>query len=150
MCTLRYSNDSLFGVMKTETSYVYYIETKTVVDDVFNQTLNVLLDELKNAAADGDSNKKFAEKIVKVIDESSSNETIYGLAQCTPDLTKQDCTECFDSAREQFSYWCKQMKGCFYYGQSCSLRYETTPLSINANNNTESPAPQPSVELPPK
>ncbi|GAU14938.1 hypothetical protein TSUD_47310 [Trifolium subterraneum] len=151
LCTLRYSNNSLFGVMKTETGYVYNIETKTLVDGVFNQTLNVLLDELKGTAADGDFQHKFAEKSVKVNDEASSNrnETIYGLVQCTPDLSKEKCTECLDSALGQFSYWCKQMKGCLYLGPSCSVRYDITPFFQSIVNNTESPAPQPSQALPP-
>ncbi|CAJ2630348.1 unnamed protein product [Trifolium pratense] len=155
LCTLRYSNNSLFGVMKTETGYVYNIETKTVVDDLFNQTLNVLLDELKSAAADGDSQHKFAEKSVKVNDEGSSNrnETIYGLVQCTPDLSKDNCTNCLDTALGQFSYWCKQMKGCLYLGPSCSVRYDITPFFESiVMNNTDSPAgpaPQPSQALTP-
>jgi hypothetical protein len=139
--------------MKTETGFVYNIETKTVVDDVFNQTLNVLLDELKGSAADGDSQHKFAEKSVKVIDEISSNrnETIYGLVQCTPDLSKENCTNCLDSALGQFSYWCKQMKGCLYLGPSCSVRYDITPFFQSiVINNTDSPAPQPASQaLPP-
>ncbi|GAU14939.1 hypothetical protein TSUD_47330 [Trifolium subterraneum] len=55
LCTLRYSNKSIFGVMETDTSEYYQIADKTVVDDAFNQTLNDLLDGLKRTAAEGDS-----------------------------------------------------------------------------------------------
>ncbi|MCH96000.1 cysteine-rich receptor-like protein kinase [Trifolium medium] len=61
LCTLRYSNKSIFGVKETDTSDYYNIATKTAVDDAFNQTLNDLLDGLKSTAAEGDSRKKFAE-----------------------------------------------------------------------------------------
>lgn len=105
-------------------------------------------------AADGDSRKKFAEKSVKVIDESSSssntNDTIYGLVQCTPDLSKQECNECLDSAFGDFSRWC--MKGCLYLGPSCSVRYDNSSFYKTIVPVTEPPtaAPQPSQTLPPK
>ncbi|XP_058754086.1 cysteine-rich repeat secretory protein 38-like isoform X2 [Vicia villosa] len=99
LCMLRYSNASIFGVMDTDTGYVYDIENKTGVDDAFSQTLNGLLDELKSTAAEGDWRKKFGIKSVKVNESNNNNnETIYGLVQCTPDLTKKSCTKCLDSA----------------------------------------------------
>ncbi|PNX90990.1 cysteine-rich receptor-like protein kinase, partial [Trifolium pratense] len=60
-CILRYSHTQIFGVRDTQTSNVYYIEPKTVVEDAFKQRLNVLLDELKSTAADGDSRVKNTE-----------------------------------------------------------------------------------------
>jgi hypothetical protein len=63
-CTLRYSNNSLYGVLDTEIGKVYHLGDKTGVDYAFNQTLSNLLDELKSTAADGDSRRKFAEKSV--------------------------------------------------------------------------------------
>ncbi|CAI8604769.1 unnamed protein product [Vicia faba] len=146
LCTLRYSNASIFGVMNTN-GYVYNSGKKAVVDDAFNQTLSGLLDELKSAGAEGDSRKKFAEKSVKVIESNSSNnDTIYGLVQCTPDLTKQNCTTCLDLAFDDLSFWCKEMKGCLYLGPSCSVRYDIVQFYQSIVNNTESPAPQPSSQ----
>ncbi|XP_058754099.1 cysteine-rich repeat secretory protein 38-like [Vicia villosa] len=84
ICTLRYSNTSIFGAMETKTSAYYFIQNKTVVDDAFNLTLRRLLDELKSTAAEGDWRKKFGEKSVKVNESNTNNETIYGLVQCTP------------------------------------------------------------------
>ncbi|KAK2458412.1 putative receptor protein kinase [Trifolium repens] len=133
LCTLRYSNHSIFGVMETDTGKYYDIQSKTVVDDAFNQTLNNLLDELKSAAAKGDSRKKYAENNVTVIDESSSSHsenTIHGLVQCTPDLSKQDCTHCLDLASRDLSKWCKDMKACLYIGPSCSIRYKISHIFI--------------------
>jgi len=152
LCSLRYSNDSIFGVMETKTSNYFNIEVNTMANDAFNQTRDDLLDELKSAAADGDSRKKFAEKSAKVIDESSStdaNDTIYGLVQCTPDLSKQECSECLDLAFGQISRWCT--KGCLYLGPSCSVRYDNSSFYKTMVDNTEPPtaAPQPSQALPP-
>ncbi|KAI5400979.1 hypothetical protein KIW84_065716, partial [Lathyrus oleraceus] len=144
ICTLRYSNTSIFGVMDTNTGQYYNIESKTVVDDAFNQTLNGLLDELKSAAAEGDSRKKFDEKNVKVNESNSNNETIYGMVQCTPDLTKSNCTKCLNLAYGDLSRWCPEMKGCLYLGPSCSVRYDIVPFSQSIV--TDSPAPQPSPQ----
>ncbi|CAI8604774.1 unnamed protein product [Vicia faba] len=126
------------------------IENKTVVDDAFSQRLDGLLDELKSTAAEGDWRKKFGEESVKVNESNSNNnETIYGLVQCTPDLTKQNCTKCLDLALDDLSVWCKEMKGCLYLGPSCSVRYDIVQF-YQSINNTESPAPPPSQALPPK
>ncbi|XP_058739393.1 cysteine-rich receptor-like protein kinase 10 [Vicia villosa] len=145
LCTLRYSNASIFGVMNSN-GYVYNSQNKTVVDDAFNQTLSGLLDELKSAAAEGDWRKKFGEKSVKVNELNTKNETIYGLVQCTPDLTKQNCTKCLDLAFGDLSYWCKEMKDGLYLGPSCSARYDIFQFYKSIVNNTESPAPQPSSQ----
>ncbi|KAK2405001.1 putative receptor protein kinase [Trifolium repens] len=144
-CILRYSDYQFFGTVETKTSNFYSIEPKTVVEDAFKQKLNILLDELISTAANGDSRKKFAEKSVKVIDKPSSNETIYGLVQCTPDLTKQDCSTCLDSVSQGLSNFCGDMKGCLYLGPSCSIRYDIIPFfkSIRGVKNKDSPAPQP-------
>jgi hypothetical protein len=152
LCTLRYSNHSIFGVMETDTGKYYDIQSKTVVDDAFNQTLNNLLDELKSAAAKGDSRKKYAENNVTVIDESSSSHsenTIHGLVQCTPDLSKQDCTHCLDLASRDLSKWCKDMKACLYIGPSCSIRYKISQIFITIVHDSisEPPTSQPNYFL---
>jgi len=48
-CMLHYSNESIFGVMTMETSKYFNIEAKLVdvADNVFNETHDDLLDELK-------------------------------------------------------------------------------------------------------
>jgi hypothetical protein len=133
--------------LDTEIGKVYHLGDKTGVDYAFNQTLSNLLDELKSTAADGDSRRKFAEKSVKTINESSGNDTICGLVQCTPDLSKENCTNCLDSALGDISYWCKERKGCLYLGPCCSVRYDITPFFRSiVINNTDSPAPAPAPQ----
>jgi hypothetical protein len=141
LCTLRYSNESIFGVTETGTSNYYNIANKTAVDDAFNQTLNDLLDGLKSMAAEGDSRKKFAENYAKVINES--NDTIYGLVQCTPDLSKQDCINCLDFAFGAIRAWCEDMKGCLFLGPSCSFRYDISQFFTSIEPPTSAPVPAP-------
>ncbi|KAJ1376490.1 Serine/threonine-protein kinase, active site [Sesbania bispinosa] len=146
-CTLRYSNDSIFGIMETKTSQVYcHLNASAEVDDRFNQTLHSLLDRLKTTAADGDSRLKFAEDSAPV-QSSNYNSTIYALLQCTPDLSKEECARCLESSfvNNMFSIPCDVEGGIRYIGPSCSVRYEThaffDPILIDA------PAPQPSQAL---
>jgi hypothetical protein len=151
-CTLRYSNNSIFGVMETNTGKYYHIQSKTVVDDAFNRTLKNLLDELKSTAAEGDLHKKYAENNATIIDESScshSKNTIHGLVQCTPDLSKQDCTHCLDLASRDLSKWCKDMKACLYIGPSCSIRYKISQIFITIVHDSisEPPTSQPNYFL---
>ncbi|PNX91667.1 cysteine-rich receptor-like protein kinase [Trifolium pratense] len=151
LCTLRYSNDSIFGVMVTESGYVYNMENnKTEVDDAFSKTLGELLDGLKSTAAKGDLHKKFAENNTEVVSGSDSDDTIYGLVQCTPDLSKQDCTNCLTSAFRDLSSSCIDTKACMYLGPSCSVRYDISQFFTSIEPPTSAPAPQPLEALPPK
>lgn len=157
LCILRYSNDSIFGVEETDTSKVYYLENRTDVGDrdLFNQTLQGLVDRLKSAAADGDSRRKFAEGSAPVL-QSSNDTSIYALLQCTPDLSNQDCTHCLDSALSDVTHWCdyatRGTTGCLYLGPSCSVRYETHPFlepMATAPAPAPAPAPHPPKLVPP-
>ncbi|KAM0840734.1 hypothetical protein ACQ4PT_059462 [Festuca glaucescens] len=54
---------------------------------------------------------------------------IYALAQCTPDLTAQDCRTCLSNISGQFmpNYFVGQPGGAVY-GVRCNYRYETFPF----------------------
>ncbi|KAK6932400.1 Gnk2-homologous domain [Dillenia turbinata] len=87
----------------------------------FNQELGSLLNKLKNQAASGGSLRKYATG-----NASFGNfQTIYGLVQCTPDLTEIDCSNCVDSAKENIQACCGGKEGGRVIYPSCYIRYET-------------------------
>ncbi|RZB43814.1 Cysteine-rich receptor-like protein kinase 8 [Glycine soja] len=91
-CTLRYSNRTIFGNLEFQPGqYVANFYNVTDVDE-FKQALVNLMRKLKGVAASGDSRRKYATDNVT----TGNFETIYGLMQCTPDLSETQCNDCLD------------------------------------------------------
>lgn len=89
-CMLRYSNRSIFGAMEASPPYyMHNVNNATDVDE-FNRKLSELLRNLRDKAASGDCRRKYATDTAIVANFA----TIYGLVQCTPDLSSQDCSGC--------------------------------------------------------
>lgn len=119
-CMLRYTNRSIFGVMETS-PYTYTWNTRNATDvDQFNQVLGNLLRNLTPVAASGDSRLKYATG-----NASASNfETIFGLVQCTPDLSEKDCNDCLVGAISEISSNLSGKIGGRVLRPSCNIRYE--------------------------
>ncbi|RDX87686.1 Cysteine-rich receptor-like protein kinase 25, partial [Mucuna pruriens] len=144
-CMLRYSNRSIFNTMEASPSF-YMWNTGNATDvDQFNQVLRNLLDSLKSKASLGDSRLKFATANVS----GPAFQTIYGLVQCTPDLSEQDCTACLDGAISEIPRCCDSKKGGRIGRPSCNFRYEIYPF-YDPTYVAIPPAPAPKVStLPP-
>ncbi|XP_015574234.1 cysteine-rich receptor-like protein kinase 29 [Ricinus communis] len=118
-CMFRYSNRSIFGVMETQPTI--HMKNEENVTDVnqFNQALQTLLSRLRSKAAAGNSTRKFATG-----NESAGFETIFGLMQCTPDITEQDCNDCIVAATRDIPICCNGKLGGRVIKPSCNFRYE--------------------------
>jgi len=118
-CMLRYSNRSIFGIMEASFSY-YKWNNRNVTDvDQFNQVLGNLMRKLNEIAASGDSRRKFAAG-----NATLNFETIYGLVQCTPDLSGQDCNDCLQRAISEIPSVFNNKIGGRVLKRSCNIRYE--------------------------
>jgi hypothetical protein len=53
---------------------------------------------------------------------------IYGLAQCTRDLTPLACAQCVSTALSRFGDYCGAQQGCRILYSSCLVRYEIYPF----------------------
>jgi len=147
-CMLRYTNHSIFGVMVTQPNNILCNtnNVSTKVLEQFDQAVDDLLSKLSNMTVDGGGSRRnsefFAEGDAPV---QSSNTTIYALLQCTPDISKQNCTECLQSALSEISTFCDGKMGGQYLGPSCSVRYETY-LFFEPIVDAPAPAPQPATD----
>ncbi|XP_011004254.1 PREDICTED: putative receptor-like protein kinase At4g00960 isoform X3 [Populus euphratica] len=152
-CILRYSNKSIFGVMEEKpVSILVNVVNATDVNQ-FNQALQTLMSRLRSTAASGNSLRKFATG-----NETAGFDTIYGLVQCTPDLSEPQCDECIAGAIRVIATCCDDgqlvgRQGARITRPSCNLRYEVysffgfTPATPQL---PASPSPQaPSVPPPP-
>ncbi|KAJ9563221.1 hypothetical protein OSB04_008381 [Centaurea solstitialis] len=121
-CMLKYSNTTI--LTKTGIRFYVFLANQQNASDIdrFNRALRPLMNQLIRDAAGGDRLLKFATGNTTALDFP----TIYALVQCTPDLSRQQCSDCLEDAVNQFAH---------YYGNSgkvggitflpmCNFRYE--------------------------
>lgn len=118
-CMLRYSNRSIFRSVEGFSFYMWNAETTPDVNQ-FTQTVSDLLFRLRNLASSGDSRRKFAFDHTDYVNVS----TIYGLVQCTPDLTQIQCSNCLDSSFREIAKRIPGNLGGRFIGPSCHFRFE--------------------------
>ncbi|KAK9733983.1 hypothetical protein RND81_04G105800 [Saponaria officinalis] len=122
-CLLRYSQDQFYDQVDTSYGELYKnVENVTNPDD-FNQELGNLFKKITSKAIKP-SNLGLGKDDKKL----SSFETLYGLVQCTRDLSPINCAQCLAIAIENFQGFCYEKKGCRVFYSSCFVRYELYPF----------------------
>ncbi|KAL8267214.1 hypothetical protein R6Q59_004558 [Mikania micrantha] len=97
-CLLKYSDAAVTGNIQTNDSgIVINVQSASNVDQ-FIEDLDSLMDKLKADAAAGGSLLKFATGNTTTSDFM----TIYGLVQCTPDLSGTQCSDCLEFAHDEY------------------------------------------------
>ncbi|XP_027364923.1 putative receptor-like protein kinase At4g00960 [Abrus precatorius] len=124
-CMLRYSDRSIFNLEETGPAY-YANNMKNATDlNQFNEDVRTLLDSLKSTAALGDSRFKYAAGNKSGPDD----QVIYGLVQCTPDLSGSQCDDCLVQSIARIPIdCCKDKIGGRVVRPSCFMRFETSFL----------------------
>ncbi|KAL4327882.1 hypothetical protein HN51_035144 [Arachis hypogaea] len=146
-CTIRYSNEDFFGQTTTNTSSSWFCwrtassGEATTKNAVFGQRVQEFLTQLCEEA--GLQTKMYASGM----SELDEFHTLYGLAQCSRDLSTIDCMKCLN---ESVSYvelpQCgKERVGVRVYSESCRVRYELYPF---LNDHSHYPIPS-HIPLPP-
>ncbi|KAG6528957.1 hypothetical protein ZIOFF_011149 [Zingiber officinale] len=145
ICMLRYSNTNFFSA--ADTVYKVYERNVNNASDlqIFNQQLGNLMNSLATEAARSPS-KLFAAGSANL----TSFTKVYGLVQCTRDLSADDCYRCLLDSVGSIPSLCDGKQGCKVYGQSCRLRYEMAPFyNISATDVASSSPPSPVVPVSP-
>ncbi|KAJ8761628.1 hypothetical protein K2173_004404 [Erythroxylum novogranatense] len=142
-CMLRYSNRSILGTMEFGPYFWMYNKNNVSKVNQFEQELEGLLDNLTTRAASGDSLLKFSTANVTTV----GTQTIYALVQCTPDLSKELCTDCLGQAVKLIPKCCVGRQGGRVVSPSCHFRYEKD-IFYDPEYKLESPAPSPSSSQP--
>jgi len=92
----------------------------------FYTALGSIFDELPNQAALA---LRVSNPYAVKQENATSNVTLYGLAQCTPDLAAGDCKRCIADAAAEFAVsCCGGSIGASVLFPSCIVRYETYPF----------------------
>ncbi|KAL1537396.1 non-specific serine/threonine protein kinase [Salvia divinorum] len=117
---LRYSNATFYGNMDTSPMWLWWNPYNTTYPDQFEEVLSRLLDRLREQAADGGSLRKVAAGT----ESGPAFQDIFALQQCTPDLTKEECSNCLINAKSNIPANCDGKRGCRVISPSCTLRFE--------------------------
>ncbi|KAL1562393.1 cysteine-rich repeat secretory protein 38-like [Salvia divinorum] len=120
-CYLKYSDSDFFGKIDDRNRF-YMWNLRNVSGDGFSQKARDLLSELGGEASE--SKKMFASGEV----EFDGIGKIYGMAQCSRDLSKADCKKCVDDGVGELPLCCEGREGGRVVGGSCSIRYEIYPF----------------------
>ncbi|KAB2601056.1 cysteine-rich receptor-like protein kinase 10 [Pyrus ussuriensis x Pyrus communis] len=124
-CMVRYSSKLIFGIQEDEPFQFVPGPVNATDPQKFDLVLNLLLDYFTEKAASGDSLKKFAAGHTIIQGEgSTTNQAIYALVQCTPDLDKQNCSDCLKGAISKIPECCGGRLGGRVLKPSCNLRFE--------------------------
>ncbi|KAK9084923.1 hypothetical protein Sjap_025334 [Stephania japonica] len=126
-CMFKYSNEKFFGTI--DYGNRFYMWNLNNVSDVesFNMKTKELLSRLSAKASS--SSKLYATEV----EEIGEAEKLFGLVQCTRDLTKQQCKKCLDDAIGELNICCDGRRGGRVVGGSCNFRYELYPFFYSAN-----------------
>ncbi|CAI0468117.1 unnamed protein product [Linum tenue] len=131
-CLVRYSNRSAFSVQPD--TFMLYNTRNVSEPDRFNELLGRVMNEIVAEAANGEA-KKFATKGV----ELSAFQSLYTLAQCTDDLSEENCDRCLRTCLSLLPSCCGGKQGGRVLLPSCNIRYEVYPFYEGAAVATAAP-----------
>ncbi|KAK7364262.1 hypothetical protein VNO80_12791 [Phaseolus coccineus] len=127
-CMVRYSTNYFFSneaTIQCNTGKV--VSNPEKFTQLYFQTMNQTADEAAHAPIVNNNNKMFSTREAPV----SDFHTLYCLAQCTPDLSRNDCRTCLGDAIRDIpnSPQCSGVRlgGKVLY-PSCNIRYESYPF----------------------
>ncbi|KAG2687967.1 hypothetical protein I3760_09G073500 [Carya illinoinensis] len=127
-CLLKYMNKYFFGQIDNENKF-YMLNVKNVSNinpQVFNQQTRDLLSRLSKEASGNP--KMYAVGEVEIMGDQSKKIKLYGLAQCTRDLSRTNCFKCLEGAIDGLPRCCDGKEGGRVVGGSCNVRYEIYPF----------------------
>ncbi|KAL2931890.1 Cysteine-rich receptor-like protein kinase 8 [Bienertia sinuspersici] len=143
-CIIFFSDNSTFHVVRARPLWALWNNKNVSTIHSFNTTLTSLMNNLQIQASFGNSELKYATNKTKI---AGSNETMYGLVQCTPDLSRLDCVACVRDLFSFFPQWFVTptfvAAGARVITPSCNLRYEIYSFYGNVTDVGSPPAPSP-------
>ncbi|XP_020873359.1 cysteine-rich receptor-like protein kinase 10 isoform X1 [Arabidopsis lyrata subsp. lyrata] len=141
-CMLRYSNGNILSTLSTGGG-VFMWNPQNVTSNQLDQFRDLVGTTMNQAAAEAASNsRKFDARKANF----TALQKLYGLVQCTPDLTRQDCLSCLQQSINQLP---TDKIGGRFMMQSCSSRFELYAFYNESAITTPSPPPPPPVSTPP-
>lgn len=125
-CMLRYSNRSILSVAE-EAPKVFLVNEMDVGNIMnisqFSASLGDLMNQLVTSAVS--SNNLYATGDTTI---RTTSHRLYGLVQCTPDISPSQCNICLSGSVSDIPMCCTGKQGGNVLKPSCSVRYEIYPF----------------------
>jgi hypothetical protein len=132
LCTVRYSSDDflartddnspVINAMDVNGStYAAWDSRNATSRSFFLSLVGTLFGEMSMYGAYNSTLRRFASAAMYI---NAQLPTVYGLAQCTPDLSQGQCWHCFQGLQEQTRQWYDGREGGRILGIRCNIRYE--------------------------
>ncbi|KAF7140488.1 hypothetical protein RHSIM_Rhsim06G0155200 [Rhododendron simsii] len=121
VCQVKYSNVNFLGVVSTRQWELLWNTANASNPDYFNGKVIELFSQLKGEALY--SPKLYAAGTLEI----GYSTTIYGLVQCTRDLSGDNCAKCIDVAVKIIEQDAYGKVGANFLGESCDVHYEIYP-----------------------
>ncbi|KAH0901803.1 hypothetical protein HID58_041306, partial [Brassica napus] len=142
---------TIYGRKETDPKLSYRAGEKISSNiDEFERVQRELLNRLKGVAAAGGGNRKYAQGNSSA---SPGYRSFYGSAQCTPDLSEEDCNDCLIYGFESIPSCCDSEIGLRWFCPSCNFRFETwrfyefeADLELDPPGSAGSPTPAAKTE----
>ncbi|XP_042383185.1 cysteine-rich receptor-like protein kinase 25 [Zingiber officinale] len=144
-CLLRYSDRSFFSEVDASFPLYQYNGYNASDPAAFHRVLTDLVGVLVEEAS-GNASSLFAAGWASVPVANASD--VYGLVQCTRDLSTDDCGRCLRDAVANLSSCCYGQLGMKIYGQSCYFRYENYPFFELSSGSAVLLSPPPAASPP--
>ncbi|KAL5861301.1 hypothetical protein ACOSQ4_002597 [Xanthoceras sorbifolium] len=123
-CSLKYSDEKFFGQIDNGTKFSVLSTQNVSNPTYFNKKAEELLSQLANEASV--TPKMYAAGELEL--QGSGKDVIYGMAQCTRDLSDGDCKTCLDGIIGYLPSCCDGKLGGRVVTGSCNIRYEIFPF----------------------
>ncbi|KAK7314061.1 hypothetical protein VNO77_39270 [Canavalia gladiata] len=137
ICIIRYSNQSFYG--KVDLSQTWNnTGSKSIRDSTEIKKVEDSVENLIRKAT-METNKSWA------MDEFDwdYNEKRYGLAQCSKDLTSDQCRQCLQGLLDVFPQCCGTKVSWAVISPSCGVRFDDYNFDQSTNQTGSSPMPNP-------
>ncbi|XP_058220177.1 cysteine-rich repeat secretory protein 38-like [Rhododendron vialii] len=125
-CQLRYSDLNFLGEIDEQIWFLFGEPTNVSNPVYFNEKVLELLVNLTNETYV--SPKMYAEGTMGI----GNSTTLYGMVQCTRDLSNTDCKSCLSEVINFIPQYLYGKQGGKGVGGSCNVRFEIFPFLISA------------------
>nr|XP_010910400.1 cysteine-rich repeat secretory protein 38 [Elaeis guineensis] len=150
-CLLHYSNEHFLSTVDISDEIMMYNVNNITDPSRFDKLVDVLMNKIADSAA-YNSTKLFATGEM-MNSTNPPSPTIYGLAQCTRDLSKVQCRQCLSGLLDPRFTQSEGKQGARALGGSCDYRFEIYLFYEGAPTlRLQSPletAPAPAARAPP-
>ncbi|KAG6695161.1 hypothetical protein I3842_09G083200 [Carya illinoinensis] len=122
LCQVRYSFQNFFSLMVYTGKYPQQNQMQKNISNPVHleQVLTYLMNNISNETAFDPSTRMFATGEIKF----SRKKTIYGLVQCTGNISNESCSNCLQSAFGELQECCFYRQGGIIVSRNCNMRFE--------------------------